>query len=113
MHGEALALRASEDVFTQDVVLEHAADLGEFRYANCQRMRSRPAPSEYQVLPFGLGRSVIIFSPQRFREHFDNEARGTIAKRAVMKIEMSQDIDHPVAQDVRSLFFRKNSCFVE
>jgi hypothetical protein len=100
MHGEALALRAGEDAFTQGVVLEHAADQAEFRYANCKRLRSR---SGYQVLPFGLGRSVIIFSPGHFREHFDTEARGTIAKHAVMEIEMSQVIDHPDAQDVRSL----------
>jgi hypothetical protein len=103
MHGEALALRAGEDAFTQGVVLEHAADQAEFRYANCKRLRSR---SGSQVLPFGLGRSFIIFSifsPGHFREHFDTEARGTIAKRAVMEIEMSQVIDHPDAQDVCSL----------
>jgi hypothetical protein len=113
MLGEALALRAGENAFTQDVVLEHAADQAEFRYANCKRLRSRPGPSGYQVLPFGLWRSVIIFSPEHFREHLDTEARGTIAKRAVMEIDMSPNIDHPDAEDVSSLFFHKNSCFVE
>jgi hydrogenase nickel incorporation protein HypA/HybF len=40
------------------------------------------------------------FSPQHFREHFDDEARGTIVEYAALRIEMSQDIAHPNAQDV-------------
>jgi hydrogenase nickel incorporation protein HypA/HybF len=40
------------------------------------------------------------FSPAHFREHFDDEARGTIVEGAALKIEMSQDIGHPSAQDV-------------
>jgi hydrogenase nickel incorporation protein HypA/HybF len=40
------------------------------------------------------------FSPEHFREHFDSEARGTLAEGAALKIEMSQDIGHPHAQNV-------------
>jgi hydrogenase nickel incorporation protein HypA/HybF len=40
------------------------------------------------------------FSPEHFREHFDEEARGTIVEGAVLKIEASQDIGHPSAQNV-------------
>jgi hydrogenase nickel incorporation protein HypA/HybF len=40
------------------------------------------------------------FSPEHFREHFDEEARGTLVEGAALKIEMSQDIAHPSAQDV-------------
>ena len=40
------------------------------------------------------------FSPEHFREHFDEEARGTLVEGAALKIEMSQDIGHPSAQDV-------------
>jgi hydrogenase nickel incorporation protein HypA/HybF len=40
------------------------------------------------------------FSPEHFREHFDDEARGTIVEGAALKIETSQDIGHPRAQDV-------------
>jgi hydrogenase nickel incorporation protein HypA/HybF len=40
------------------------------------------------------------FSPEHFREHFDQEARGTIAEGAVLTIEASQDVRHPRAQDV-------------
>ena len=40
------------------------------------------------------------FSPEHFREHFDEEARGTIAEGAVLTIETSHDVAHPCAQDV-------------
>ena len=40
------------------------------------------------------------FSPKHFREHFDEEVRGTIAEGAVLTIEASQDVGHPRAQDV-------------
>lgn len=40
------------------------------------------------------------FSPTHFREHFDDEARGTIAEGAALEIEMSQDVRHPQAQSV-------------
>lgn len=40
------------------------------------------------------------FSPTHFREHFDDEARGTIAEGAELDIEMSQDFRHPHAQSV-------------
>lgn len=40
------------------------------------------------------------FAPAHFREHFDEEARGTIAEGAALTIEMSEDLAHPHAQDV-------------
>jgi hydrogenase nickel incorporation protein HypA/HybF len=40
------------------------------------------------------------FSPEHFREHFETEARGTIAEGAALEIEMSQDLSHPEAQNV-------------
>lgn len=40
------------------------------------------------------------FSPTHFREHFDDEARGTIAEGAALEIEVSQDVRHPQAQSV-------------
>ena len=40
------------------------------------------------------------FSPEHFRQHFDDEARGTVAEGAALEIEMSQDIGHPDAQNV-------------
>lgn len=40
------------------------------------------------------------FSPTHFREHFDDEARGTVAEGAELDIEMSQDVRHPNAQSV-------------
>jgi hydrogenase nickel incorporation protein HypA/HybF len=40
------------------------------------------------------------FSPEHFREHFDDEARGTLAAGAALRIETSQDIGHPHAQHV-------------
>lgn len=40
------------------------------------------------------------FSPQHFREHFDDEARGTIAEGAELGIETSSDVRDPNAQSV-------------
>jgi hydrogenase nickel incorporation protein HypA/HybF len=40
------------------------------------------------------------FSPEHFREHFDDEACGTLAEGAVLRIETSQDIGHAEAQHV-------------
>jgi hydrogenase nickel incorporation protein HypA/HybF len=40
------------------------------------------------------------FSPEHFREHFDSEARGTVAEGAALEIELSQDVGHPHAQNV-------------
>lgn len=39
-------------------------------------------------------------SPEHFREHFAEEARGTLAEGAALVIETSDDPDHPDAQSV-------------
>ena len=44
--------------------------------------------------------ALTNFSPKHFREHFDEEARGTVAEGAALEIETSQDTGHPHAQDV-------------
>ena len=40
------------------------------------------------------------FSPEHFREHFDDEARDTLAAKARLSIEASTDFTHPDAQSV-------------
>lgn len=40
------------------------------------------------------------FSPEHFREHFDEAARGTVAERALLRLELSDDIGDPHAQGV-------------
>lgn len=40
------------------------------------------------------------FSPEHFREHFDEEVRGTLAEQATLKIETSHDAAHPNALHV-------------
>lgn len=40
------------------------------------------------------------FSPEHFREHFDQEVRGTIAESAALGIEMSDDALEPNAQSI-------------
>ena len=40
------------------------------------------------------------FAPEHFREHFDEEVRGTIAQGTALGIETSIDIDDPNAQSV-------------
>ncbi|MGP0093315.1 MAG: hydrogenase/urease maturation nickel metallochaperone HypA [Xanthobacteraceae bacterium] len=39
-------------------------------------------------------------SAEHFREHFDAEIRGTVAEGATLKLEISNEIDHPDAQSV-------------
>jgi len=40
------------------------------------------------------------FSPEHFREHFDEEVRGTVAEGAALRIQTSGDVTDPSAQDV-------------
>jgi hydrogenase nickel incorporation protein HypA/HybF len=40
------------------------------------------------------------FSPTHFREHFDEEACGTLVEAATLSIEESDDVSDPHAQDV-------------
>ena len=40
------------------------------------------------------------FSPEHFREHFDDETRGTPLERTALSIDASQDVDDPRAQQV-------------
>ena len=40
-------------------------------------------------------------SAAHFREHFEQAARGTIAAGATLEIELSADIHHPEAADIR------------
>lgn len=40
------------------------------------------------------------FSPQHFREHYDDEARGTVAEGAELRITSSDDVTDPNAQHV-------------
>ncbi|HVW51180.1 MAG TPA: hydrogenase maturation nickel metallochaperone HypA [Trinickia sp.] len=40
------------------------------------------------------------FSPEHFREHFIDEACGTLAEGATLRIEASRDVIDPHAQDV-------------
>jgi hydrogenase nickel incorporation protein HypA/HybF len=40
------------------------------------------------------------FSPAHFREHFEEDARGTLAEGAALDIEISDDLAHPDAQHV-------------
>lgn len=40
------------------------------------------------------------FSPEHFREHFDEEVHGTRAEGAALSIELSNDASDPHAQDV-------------
>ena len=39
-------------------------------------------------------------SPSHFKEHYDETAKGTIAEGAQLNSEVSDDIDHPNAQDI-------------
>ena len=40
------------------------------------------------------------FSPEHFREHFDEASRGTLAEGAELRVVLSDDIGHRDAQSV-------------
>lgn len=44
--------------------------------------------------------ALSMFSPAHFREHFDEEAGGTLAEKATLSILTSEDVSDPHAQDV-------------
>lgn len=44
--------------------------------------------------------ALAPFSPEHFREHFEEEARGTVADGATLHIEPSSDVHHAQAQHV-------------
>lgn len=44
--------------------------------------------------------ALSSFSPQHFREHFEDEVRGTALERAALHIAMSDDVADPNAQHV-------------
>ena len=39
-------------------------------------------------------------SPDHFREHYDESSNGTTAEGAELKIELSEDINDPNAQEI-------------
>lgn len=39
-------------------------------------------------------------SPSHFKEHYDESSKDTIAEGAKLKCEVSDDINHPNAQDI-------------
>ena len=52
--------------------------------------------------PVWLG-ALSQMSPAHFREHFDEEVRGTVAEGATLTIELSDD---PAAADAQSVVLR-------
>lgn len=44
--------------------------------------------------------ALSSFSPAHFREHFDEESRGTVAQGAALRVVSSEDITDPNAQSV-------------
>jgi len=39
-------------------------------------------------------------SAEHFREHFENETRGSVAEGAELEVEVSDDVGHPQAQSI-------------
>lgn len=44
--------------------------------------------------------ALAHISAAHFREHFEDGSRGSLAEGARLDIEMSDDTDHPQAQDI-------------
>jgi len=45
--------------------------------------------------------ALAHISVGHFREHFEAGSRGSLAEGARLDIELSADVDHPQAQDIR------------
>jgi hydrogenase nickel incorporation protein HypA/HybF len=45
--------------------------------------------------------ALAHISAGHFREHFESGSRGSLAEGARLDIELSADVDHPQAQDIR------------
>ena len=72
-------------------------------------MKNLMGKVEQLALEHGAGRVTRIgvklgalshFSPDHFREHFEQASRGTVAEGASLDIELLTDISDPNAQDV-------------
>jgi hydrogenase nickel incorporation protein HypA/HybF len=44
--------------------------------------------------------ALAHISAEHFREHFEAGSRGSLAEGARLDIELSDDLDHPQAQDI-------------
>lgn len=64
-----------------------------------ERAAREAGANRVTVVRVWLG-ALSQFSPAHFREHFDDEARGSLAEGAELDIELSQDVRHPNAQSV-------------
>lgn len=64
-----------------------------------ERAATRAGATRISAVTVRLG-ALCLFSPAHFREHFDEEACGTLAEAATLSIEASEDVSDPHAQDV-------------
>lgn len=44
--------------------------------------------------------ALAQISPEHFREHFEDAARGTVAEGARVDVELGEDVDDPLAQEI-------------
>mgnify|MGYP001597188625 FL=1 len=64
-----------------------------------EELAARESGTQVTGVAVWLG-ALSHISAAHFREHFENETTGTIAERASLDIEVSDDIHHPQAQAI-------------
>jgi hydrogenase nickel incorporation protein HypA/HybF len=77
----------------------HEASLMKNLMGKVERLAREQGGTRVTCLRVKLG-ALSHFSPDHFREHFEQVSRGTVAEGASLEIESGTDISDPHAQDV-------------
>jgi hydrogenase nickel incorporation protein HypA/HybF len=77
----------------------HEASLMKNLMGKVERLALEQGAGRVTCLRVKLG-ALSHFSPDHFREHFEQASRGTLAEGAALEIELLTDISDPGAQDV-------------
>jgi hydrogenase nickel incorporation protein HypA/HybF len=77
----------------------HEASLMKNLMGTVERLAREQGAGRVTCLRVKLG-ALSHFSPDHFREHFEQASRGTVAEGASLEIELLTDISDPRAQDV-------------
>ncbi len=77
----------------------HEAGLIRDLLSKIDELAARESATAVTSVSVWLG-ALSHISAEHLREHFKNETGGSIAENASLEIEVSDDIDHPQAQDI-------------
>jgi hydrogenase nickel incorporation protein HypA/HybF len=80
----------------------HEASLMNALMRRIEAIAAAEGAASVTVVRVRLG-ALAHMSPDHFREHWDVAARGGIAERAELEVEVSADLGDPAAQDLTLL----------